>query len=227
MAGVICLVLVVLGAPGTPLFAQDDVSIRAQRRKLIPLDRLKVFLEAPKRVQVMQPGKVLDLLGVQKGETVADIGAGTGFFTFYMVERVGPEGKVYAVEIEDELLEFIRGKMAEQNIANIVPLKSAENTPNLPEASCDRILIANTYIYFEDPVLFMKNLRPALKAGGLVAIIEVDAEKVAAAQRKLLLQVKGRLRSEVIREMEDAGFRLRETYDFLEMRFFLIFAPEK
>lgn len=218
----ICLFLFLFASACSAVHVQDDVSTRAQRREIIPLDKLKVLLEAPKRVQTMQLERVLDVLAVKGGETVADIGAGTGFFSFPLAGMVGATGKVYAVEIEDELLDFMRDKMERRNVTNIVLVKSSDSGPNLPSACCDKILVANTYIYFDQPVAFMKNLRPALKPGGLVGIIEVDEDK-ARSEKKLLLRSKGRFVSEVIDEMKAAGFVLRESHDFIESRFFLVF----
>jgi len=217
------MILVLLSSGCRPVHVQDGVSTRAQRRETIPLDRLKVFLEAPKRVYTMQPERVLDVLGVKQGETVGDIGAGTGFFSLPLARRVGVAGHVYAVEIEDELLAFIGEKIKRQQVTNIILVKSSDSTPNLPPACCDRILIANTYIYFDDPVTFMRNVRPSLKPGGLVGIIEVDADK--AKSEKKLLEIKGRVASEVIDEMKSAGFLFRKSHDFLESRFFLEFSP--
>lgn len=221
-ARLISIILLLVQVFSSSVQAEDQVSTRAQRRELIPLDRLKVFLDAPKRVQTMQPERIIGLLGVQQGETVADIGAGTGFFSLYMAAAVGTAGRVYAVEIEDELLAVIQEKIEKQNIPNIVPVKSSETAPNLPQGCCDRILIANTYIYFDDPVTFMKKVHQALQPEGTIGIVEVDAVK-AQSKRKLLLRTKGRLAGEVIDEMKTAGFELRESYDFLESRFFLVF----
>ncbi|MCL7487460.1 MAG: methyltransferase domain-containing protein [Desulfobulbaceae bacterium] len=219
VAGLIFLLLLLQCGP---VPAQEQLSIREKRRQLIPLDKLKVFLEAPKRVQTMQPERVLDALGVRQGEIAADIGAGTGFFSFYLAQRVGDEGRVYAVEIEDELVDFIREKMEARGVTNIVPVKSSEGSPRLPQSCCDKILIANTYIYFENPVAFMENVRTALRPGGLVGIIELDAQKTQS-KRKLLLGTRGRVVREVVDEMQRAGFILSNSYGFLESRFYLVF----
>ena len=220
------ITILLLSGSYSSAHAQDGIPMREKRREIIPLEQLKIFLEAPKRIQDMQPERVLDVLGVVQGDTVADVGAGTGFFSFPMAGRVGAGGKVYAVEIEDALLDFIREKIAAQGVANIIPTKSSESSPNLPPGCCDKILVANTYIYFDQPVAFMKNLLPALQPGGRVAIIEVDTEQADSAKRPLL-RTRGRSAGEVIIEMKSAGFVLRESHNFLGSRFFLVFGPEE
>lgn len=223
------VILLLLVSNDISVYAQEGMgtSKRDERRKSIPLDKLKIRLEDPKREQMMQPERVIDTIGVKKGESVADVGAGTGFFSFRLATRVGVEGKVYAVEIEDELLTYIRNKVEKSKVSNIIPVKSSDFDPNLPPASCDKILLVNSYAYFSDPVAFMRNIRKALKPGGLVAVIDLDEDKVKEKRKaiKKNLPVKGKLRlaSEVVDEMKRAGFVLRETHDFLDSRHFLVF----
>lgn len=174
-------------------------------------------LENQKRRQAMQPDRVLDAFGVKKGEILADVGAGTGYFSFLLATRVGVEGKVYAVEIKDELLNFIRKKMEENKVTNIIPTKASVSDPNLPPACCDKIMVINTYNFIADRSTYLKNMRKALKPGGVVAIIDIDATKVKP-KKKIPFP------SAVIEEMKHAGFVFRESHSFLATRYYLVFS---
>jgi protein-L-isoaspartate O-methyltransferase len=215
------IILLLLVSFYIPAYSKEGPFTREERRKLIPLNKLITKLETTKVEKEKQPEKVLNVLGIKQGEIIADIGAGTGFYAFRIADRVGSEGKVYAVEIEDELLDYIRNKMDKIKITNIIPIKSSDSGPNLPPlANCDKIIISNSYYYFKDPVMFMKNTLKALKPGGIVAIMDLDEAKVykGSKQRKKLS-----LPSEVIEDMKSAGLELLESHDFLATRFFLVF----
>ena len=216
----ILVILLLLAGNSTSAYAKEGSFKRDERRKSIPLNKLKTNLEDPKREKEKQPDKVIAALGVKKGETIADVGAGTGLYSFRLANRVGIEGKVYAVEIEDELLSYIRDKMAMNKVANVIPVKSSDTGPNLPDTCCDKIIVTNSYYYFKDPVMFMKNVCKGLKPGGIVAIIDLDLAKVPKNSK---LRDKLSLPSEVIEEMKSVGLELLESHDFLKTRFFLVF----
>ena len=203
------------------VFAQSEGNKRAPF-KLQSSARLKKMLESPKRVEKQQPDRVIDAFGVKKGEIIADIGAGTGFHAFRLADKVGVDGKVYAVEIQDELLKFMSDKMKKKNVKNLVLVKSSESNPNLPPQSCDKILVANTYYYLQEPVKFMGHLRKAIKPDGRVAIIDLDATKQTKKhfknRRKIITP------AELIAEMKQAGFQFIESFDFLDTRFYLVFS---
>lgn len=216
----ILVVLLLLLGSNAPAHAKEGTFKREERRKEIPLDKLKRNLEDAKRDKEKQPEKVIDALGVKAGDIVADVGAGTGYYAFRLATRVGVQGKVYAVEIEDELLEYIRDKMGKKRITTIIPVKSSDAGPNLPPACCDKIIVSNSYYYFKDPVAFMKEVKKALKPGGLVAIIDLDAAKAPKTSK---IKDKLSLARDVAEEMKPVGLELRTSHDFLPTRFFLVF----
>lgn len=212
-------------------YAQVGISAREKKRNEVPIDQLMQRLESPKRIEMMQPERVLALFEGREGEIIADVGAGTGFFSFRQASRVGPQGKVYAVEIEDKLLDYIGKKMAEEKVTNISLIKSTETDPNLPSGSCDKIMVFGSYYYFPEPIEFMKNVRKALKTGGLVAVIDLDKDKVFAhrktsGKKEKDYALKVKTKSAVVEEMKIAGFVLRESHDFLARRFFMIFSVD-
>ena len=218
------ILIILLLFVGTTIsaYAKEGPFTREERRKLMPLNNLMTNLENTRVEKEKQPEKVLNILGIKQGEIIADVGAGTGFYTFRIADRVGIEGKIYAVEIEDELLDYIRTKMNKNKITNIIPIKSSDSGPNLPPlANCDKIIISNSYYYFKDPVMFMKNTLKALKPGGMVAIIDLDEAKIYKGNSKQRKKLS--LPSEVIEDMKSAGLEFVESHDFLATRFFLVF----
>jgi arsenite methyltransferase len=165
-----------------------------------------------------QPDKVISALHLQPGNIVADLGSGGGYFTFKLAQAVAPTGKVYAVDIDREMVALI-GERAKNEAPSIVEAILAKpDDPALPATGVDVIFTANTYHHIDNRVTYFANLRRYLRPGGKVAIIDFD--------RRAWLE--GLMRhytpAEFIqREMEQAGYVLQQDLDFLDRQSFLVF----
>jgi arsenite methyltransferase len=173
------------------------------------------------RDEWQQPEKIIATLKIQPGAIIADLGSGGGYFTFRLAEAAGPTGKVYAVDVDPDMVDLIAKAAKEKATANIEPVLAKPGDPLLPKAGVDLIFTSNTYHHIDNRVAYFGNLRQALRPGGRIAIIDFD--------RRAWLE--GLLRhytpSEFIeREMEQAGFTLDQELDFLDRQSFLIFKPK-
>ena len=174
------------------------------------------FLENPAWKAENQPDRVLKVIGVKPGDVVADVGSGTGLYTFPLADKVGKNGKVYAVDILDDMLDYIDRKMKKEGVQNVELVKSSESDPHLPPSSCDTIIMANTYRHIGDKLAFFRKLRESLRKGGSIVIISVDryhkdSETYTKSEQR------------IISEMKLAGFDLSHRYVFLNNHHFLIF----
>lgn len=129
-------------------------------------------LEDPARAEWQKPDEVIRAIGVARGMTVGEIGAGPGFFTKRLAAAVGGEGRVFAAEVEPRILEVLRERLA--GITNVTPILADPSDPRFPRASCDRILLVNTYHHFADGSAYLRRIAAALKPGG--RIVNVDFE---------------------------------------------------
>ena len=177
--------------------------------------------EGVNRDDWQQPQKVIAALKIQPGAIVADLGSGGGYFTFRLAEAAGPTGKVYAVDVDQDMIDLITKTAKEKAASNIEPILAKPNDPMLPKPGADLIFTSNTYHHIDNRLAYFANLRQYLRPGGSVAIIDFD--------RRAWLE--GLLRhytpSEFIkREMEQAGYTLQQEYDFLDRQSFLIFTAK-
>jgi predicted methyltransferase len=141
-------------------------------RKLFPPENLGM-LEAPDRSQWQKPEQIMDALNIADGSKVADIGAGSGWFTVRLAQRVGPKGLVYAQDVQKQMLEATRRRVQREGLRNIETRLGVGTSPNLPTAALDAVLAVDTYpeVDVDDRVAFLKNLAAALKPAGRLGII--------------------------------------------------------
>ena len=134
------------------------------------------WLERPEREIEERPGLVLEALKLKPGDVVADIGAGTGYFSWRIAQKVGAKGVVYGVEIQPEMIDLMNQKMAERKITNVKPILGTIQDPKLPAASVDLVIMVDVYHEFDYPYEMMENICKALKPGGRVVFVEYRGE---------------------------------------------------
>jgi arsenite methyltransferase len=175
------------------------------------------ILEDPHRVAHLQPEEILRKLNLKPGNVVADIGSGSGLFTRLMAGKVNPGGKVYAVDIDRDLLEHVSRTASEQGITNITTVLANPDSPDLPRAVLDMALICDTLHHIAKRELYLENLRPALKPGGRLAIIDFS-DGWPAGHESLKYSL-----AELDRWTSAAGFVLEQQYDFIPGNFFRVY----
>jgi ubiquinone/menaquinone biosynthesis C-methylase UbiE len=179
---------------------------------------LSIF-ETPGRDERLQIQRVMDLLGIQTGSSVADIGAGSGWFSVRAAARVGAKGMVYAEDINPEAVKYIDDRTQKEKLSNIKTVLGTPDDPKLPSDSIDAVLLLKVYHEVAHPKLVMTNLKASLRPGAKVGIIDRNGNGTDHG-----------LDSDVVkREMSEAGFRLLSSYDFTKadgQDYFLIFAAK-
>jgi len=134
------------------------------------------WLTRPGREATEQPEKVLEALQIGEGTTVADVGAGVGYFTWRLAERVGPKGKVIAVEIQQKMLDLLADNLKKRNLTNVEMVLGEARDPRLPQGALDLALLVNTYHEFSEPVSMMTAIHRALKPSGRLVLVEYRKE---------------------------------------------------
>jgi ubiquinone/menaquinone biosynthesis C-methylase UbiE len=179
--------------------------------------------ETPGREIYDRRMELVELSGVTAGMTVADIGAGTGLFTRLFAERVGDTGKVYAVDISKVFIDNIVRISRELEQDNVEGIVNQPDDVGLPARSLDLAFICDTYHHFEHPATIMQSIQRALKPGGRLMVI--DFRKIPGVTSEWVMQHVRAGEAEVVREIEDAGFRLTGDSDLLATNYILSFVP--
>jgi predicted methyltransferase len=176
---------------------------------------LSIF-EYPDRDKKLHVERVMDLLGIAPGKTVADVGAGSGWFTVRAAVRVGPSGQVYAEDINPKAIDYIGERAKKEKLENVRPTLGSVDDTKLPTNAVDAVLILKTYHEFAHPVPLMERLKLSLRPGAKVGIIDRNGN---GTDHGIMPEV-------VEREMAQAGFKRTAKYDFTKddgQDYFLIF----
>jgi ubiquinone/menaquinone biosynthesis C-methylase UbiE len=177
------------------------------------------WLDRPERSTEEQPERALGVIGVRPGQVVADVGAGSGYYTIRLARRVAPGGTVYATDIQPQMLALLANRLAKEKVAGVVPVLATAEDPRLPEGTLDLVLMVDVYHELAKPQETLRRLRRTLKPDGRLVLIEFRKEdpnvpirlehKMSVADAKL--------------ELEAEGFRLARVSDVLPWQHILVF----
>jgi ubiquinone/menaquinone biosynthesis C-methylase UbiE len=214
------LTLLLVVSNFTFVSAQDAASTQTapaeQRKTSEPYTGDLSVFDSPGRDERLQIKRVMDILGIAAGKNVADIGAGSGWFTVRAARRVGAGGVVYAVDINPEAIRHIGERAQKEQLQNVKTILGKPDDPLLPARSVDAVLLLKTYHEVAQPVELLRTLRGALRPGAKVGVIDRNGNG----------EDHGVGHEVVIREAKEAGYKLIEKYDFVKgdkMDYFLVF----
>lgn len=178
----------------------------------------RVF-DDPARDAWQKPAELVRALAIRRGMAVADLGAGTGYFSRYLAEAVGPTGTVFAVELEPNLVVHLRQRAEREHTDNVVPVLASPENPRLPSGGVDLVLLVDTYHHLDDRLTYLGRLRRSLRSTGRIAIVEWQKRELPVGppmEHKLA-------RGLVVHEMTAAGYRLIAEPDVLPYQYVVVF----
>jgi ubiquinone/menaquinone biosynthesis C-methylase UbiE len=197
-------------------------AVSAQHTRLFPPTKL-AELEGPDREAWQRPDRIMDELGIGERSVVADLGAGGGWFTVHLANRVGPSGRVFAEDIQPEMLQAIKRRVQRLELHNVETKLGTPTDPRLPKGSLDAALIVETYNEIEQPVPLLKNLATALKPTGRIGIVNSKKDGFGPGP-----PMEERIDPErVINDASRAGLTLQSRGDFLRYQYLLVFAAAR
>jgi ubiquinone/menaquinone biosynthesis C-methylase UbiE len=177
------------------------------------------WLVRPEREAEEHPDEALDALKIPKGAAVADVGAGVGYFTWRLAERVGPAGVVYGEDIQPEMLDQLRKNMQEHHLENVRAVLGTIVDPKLPKASLDLVLLVDVYHEFSEPEKMLDSIRESLKPGGRLVLLEYRGE-----DPKVPIKPEHKMTVEQVRaEVQPEGFKFDRSIEVLPQQHIIVF----
>jgi SAM-dependent methyltransferase len=185
------------------------------------LDAYAARLESADRAAWQKPDEVVAALELGPGQTACDVGSGPGYFTLRLARAVGPQGRVFAVDVEARLLSLLRDRLSGAGLTNVTPVLALPGDPLLPPAACDLVLVVNTYHHFPDGPAYLRGLQRVLRPGGRIANVDFHKRETpvgpALAQRVA--------REDFLRDAASAGLTLASEPAFLPHQYFVVLRP--
>ncbi len=178
------------------------------------------------RASWQHPDRVITSLGLKQGDHVADIGAGDGYFTFLLADAVGPEGKVYAVEVTDARVRKLARRVEKRDYENVEVIFGQLDDPLLPDKAINLAFVCNTYHHIDNRPTYFSRLRADLRQNGRVAIIE-PRDDLTGIPRLFVCPDHWTPKNQLYEEMDDAGYERMSSFDFLPAQNFEVFAPRR
>jgi len=177
------------------------------------------MLDDPKRDAYQKPHEVITALQLKEGEVIADIGAGSGYFTFRLAHHVGDTGRVYAVDVSPDMIVHLNRRIRDLKLKNVVTILAAPDDPLLADASVDRFFICDTWHHIENRDRYLALLKKMLKPGGQIVMVDFKKEQTPMGP-PMEMRIE---RDDLVKEMEKNGFRLAAEHTFLPYQYFLVF----
>jgi ubiquinone/menaquinone biosynthesis C-methylase UbiE len=214
-----CLVAIAAAFLGIAAIAQGTHPVSGRRIAGVMGHEAAAWLERPEREREEAPSRAIAALSLRPGQAVADVGAGSGYYTLLLADAVGPGGRVYATDIQPEMLALIRKKIDAKPVGNVELLLGTESEARLPAAAIDLALMVDVYHELAQPQAFLRSLKDALKPDGRLVLIEFrkeDASVPIRPEHKMSVR-------EARMELEAEGFRFDRVIDVLPWQHILIF----
>jgi len=187
----------------------------------MPLDQYIALLEDPQRDEWQKPDAVMQALKLQDGQVVADIGAGSGYFTLRLARAVGPKGTVLALDVDEGMLNYLRQRLAKENLQNVKVTKVSPHDPLLNANSLDLVFVCDVYHHFEEREAYLQKLRKALKPAGRLVIVDFYQRETPVGPPLAM-----RLSEETVeKELQSAGLHVTEKLTSLPYQYILIAQP--
>ncbi len=220
---ILLLSVLSLGLVSVSLYAQDAVKRDPHQMHRLHRDPMSYIrsLEDPKRDAYQKPHEVLTALNIKPGEVIADIGAGSGYFTFRLSHIDGDKGKDYAVDVSPDMVRHVNRRIRDTVTTNVVTILADPDDPLLPDHSIDRFFICDVWHHIEHQTKYLALMKRMLKAGGEIVMIDFHKKELPFGppmQMKIA-------RESLIKQMESNGFKLSKEHTFLPYQYFLVFAP--
>ena len=217
LSAVVLVLTACMGALAAPAAAQSP---NTHEHSFGDAQKWSQVFDDPKRDAWQKPHEVIQALALKPDAVIADIGAGTGYFSMRFAHMV-PKGRVYGVDTEPDMVKHLAERAKREGLANVTAVAGAPDTPRLPEKA-DVIVLVDVYHHVGDRERYFRKLQDSLKAGGRVAIIDFRLDSPVGPLKSARM-----LPEQVITEMKRAGYALAKEHTFLPNQYFLVFQPGK